>query len=331
VENASANAVELVVEMLELDGEVVVIGAAPQAIDIPVVTVSPTGVDFSTLDPIGAAAAAAAGQIGDSDTENLNLAASATVRIPAFTISEGLLVCGPQARVTTVVDSDRTPIPLSGAGTGTVGFDSGSVGESGQRLLLNDVHYSCGESVVIRIGNADTAAGGDLTGQLAVVPGGEPSPFDSIEVPNSDSESAPTTVAVQVSNLGSVIGTVRLAITNATGDQQDFDVTVPPDTLTTGEFVCGTEFRVSASYPDPETPDDNSTERLVILTGDGTGSPGFDENSVSREGERILSVGTHLECGNTILVTIRDDVAPVGFQGLGVFFGTVEVLGAGEP
>ncbi len=332
LENASAGAVTLTVEMLDRNGAAIETAAAPQGVDIPVVTITPDGVNYATLNPIGAAAAAAAGNITDLTATGLDLAPSADVRVPAFAISEGFLLCGAIARVTaTLEDGDETPVPLFGAGTGTPGFDSGSIGETGQRYLVEGVHYTCGEAVVIRVGDAAAAVGDDVRGELAVVAGDEPSPFDPIEAPDDDDvDDTPTTVAIQVENLGSVIGTVRLIVATAAGNEQNFTVTVPPGAMSTGAFTCGTQFTVSASYPDPETPEDQETERLVILTGDGTGSPGFDSNSVSRQGDRILEVGAHVACGDTIRITIRDDVEPVGFSGAGAFSGTVEVFSAGE-
>ena len=99
-----------------------------------------------------------------------------------------------------------------------------------------------------------------------------------------------------------------------------------PNSSSTGDFACATQFQISSSFPNPETPEDRSTEALVILAGDGTGSLGFDENSVSREGERYLVLGTHLSCGDVVQVNLSGDVDPIGFSGLGVFSGRVEVV-----
>jgi hypothetical protein len=166
---------------------------------------------------------------------------------------------------------------------------------------------------------------------------GADSPFEPIVDPGTssgddpddpDADSDPSTIAIQVANQGAVIGTLRLEVTTSTGGTQDFEVTVPPAAITEGAFACGTQFKFVATYPDPENPEDQETERVVVLTGAGTGSLGFDEASVARNGERFLIVGSDVSCGDTVRVTLRDDVEPIGFQDLGVFSGSVEVFAA---
>ncbi len=42
----------------------------------------------------------------------------------------------------------------------------------------------------------------------------------------------------------------------------------------------------------------------VVLTGNGTGTDGFDENSISVVRGRLFQLGTHFECGDTITLTV---------------------------
>ncbi|GJM23828.1 MAG: hypothetical protein DHS20C16_02430 [Phycisphaerae bacterium] len=349
IENATASPVQIMVEVLDADGNILDVGGGSGAVNIPVVTVTPGSVSFSTLEPIGAAAAALGGTSTDGGTgadgeavvgSPLAIGSQANVRVPGFSISEGFLACGEAIRITGQIESSEAAVSFSGDGTGTFGFDEGSVGDSGERFLVRTIHFDCGESVVIRVDSDGEGVGSDAgqraSGALAVVASGQASPFDPIVDPgdsgdgDGDSDTPPvsTDVTIQIANEGSVISTSVVKL-NTGVEEQEFTVTVPPGSQTEGTFDCGTQFTISATYPNPETPDDLETEALVILSGDGTGAPGFDEVSVSREGERILVVGTHLNCGDTILVTLDDEVEPIGFQGIGVLSGTVEVIPGG--
>lgn len=343
IENATASPVQIMVEVLDEDGNILDVGGGFGAVSIPVVTVSPGSVSFSTLQPVGAAAAALGNSSSDGGTGEdavgspLAIGSQANVRVPGFSISEGYLACGEAIRITGQIASSETTVSFSGDGTGTFGFDEGSVGDSGERFLVRTVHFGCGDSVVIRVDTDGEGVGADAnqraTGELAVVGSGQGSPFDPIVDPGTggdgdgDTPAVSTDITIQIANEGSVISTSIVTL-NTGVDEQEFTVTVPPGAQTEGAFDCGTQFTISASYPNPETPEDMESEALVILSGDGTGSPGFDEVSVSRQGERILVVGTHVNCGDTILVTLDDEVAPIGFQGIGVLSGTVEVIPA---
>lgn len=333
------------VEVLDAEGNLLDVGGVFGPVEIPVVTVSPGSVSFSTLQPVGAAAAALGGSTGgDLDGEDtagspLAIGAQANVRVPGFSISEGFLACGEAIRITGQIESSEAQVSFSGDGTGTFGFDEGSVGDSGERFLVRTIHFGCGDSVVIRVDSDGEGVSGESSqlarGELAIVAPGLASPFDPIVDPgNSDSgdDDMPpvsTDVTIQIANQGGVISTSVVTLNNGV-DEQTFTVTVPPGAQSEGVFDCGTQFTLSATYPNPETPEDLESEALVILSGDGTGSPGFDEVSVSREGQRILVVGTHVNCGDTILVTLDDDVEPIGFQGIGVLSGTVEVIPGGQ-
>jgi hypothetical protein len=343
IENATASPVQIMVEVLDEDGNVLDVGGGFGVVSIPVVTVTPGSVSFSTLEPVGAAAAALGGTTdGGTGADGeavvgspLAIGSQANVRVPGFSISEGFLACGEAIRITGQIASSEAPVSFSGDGTGTFGFDEGSVGDSGERFLVRTIHFGCGDSVVIRVDTDGEGVGSDANqragGALAVVASGQASPFDPIVDPgdggDGDGNSPPvsTDVTIQIANEGSVISTAVVKL-NTGVEEQEFTVTVPPGSQTEGAFDCGTQFTLSATYPNPETPEDMETEALVILSGDGTGAPGFDEVSVSRQGERILVVGTHVNCGDTILVTLDDDVEPIGFQGIGVLSGTVEVI-----
>lgn len=331
IENATASTVDVTIEVLDANGELV--STAPfNAIDIPVVTVTTEAVTYSTLEPIGAAAARASGSSTTGDGEGTvtsGLGAQATVRVSGLAMSEGFLLCGETIKITATIEGEDTSVLLTGNGTGTPGFDEGSVGETGERYLLSGIDFECGNGVVVRIDDDGTTSG--ATGRVAVVASGEGSPFDPIDDPTggdtNSNGTASTKVLVQIDNRGSVIANATVLVTTTTGDQSH-DVTVPPGDTTEGEFTCGTRLTLSATYPDSDATE--GTESLVILTGDGTGSLGFDESSVSPEGERILVVGQHVECGETVFVTLHDDVKPAGFTGIGVLGGTVQVLSAGE-
>ena len=342
VENATASAVEVVIQVLDVNGEPVELDASTPFVDIPVVTVTTEEVSFSTLTPIGAAAAAQAQQSGAGDgvSDGLSdLGAWTTVHMPGFAITEGYLVCGPIVQVSATLQDTETVVLFEGEGTGTPGFDAGSVGEFGERFLLEGVHFACGQSVVIRIGEDGSAT----NGKLAVVPAGGISPFDPIESPDTgtgeggedggDSEEPSSTdIQVQIENRATIIADVHMVV-GTTAGEQSFDVSVPPDAATEGEFACGTQLTFSAVFPNTERPpnqEDNSLfpDAIIVLTGDGTGAPGFDEASVSPDGERFLVVGTHVNCGDTVVLTILDDSAvltPNGFNGVGVGAASLQV------
>lgn len=324
LENATSSTINVVVDVLNADGEA--IDATQTVVEIPVVTITDAGVSYGVLTPIGASAAAQSGALGASAYDT-----TADVRIPGFQSSAGAVYCGSIIQITAQVDEDDTPIRLSGDGSGTPSFDRGSVGESGERYLIAGVDFECGEEIIVRVGQDLSGAGSATSGAVAVVAEGGTSPFDPIVNPGSDDDNEtpdPTTITVQVENQGTVIGTMRLEVSTSSGGTQEFEVTVPPGATTQGDFACGTQLKLVATYPDPETPEDQDTERIVVLSGDGTGAIGFDDQSVSRNGERYLVVGSDVNCGDTVRVTIRDDVDPIGFQGIGVFSGTVTVTSA---
>lgn len=324
LENATASTTEFLLEALDASGDPIS-AASVQPVNIPVVTIGEGGVNFGVLTPVGAGAAVADGSLLPGGLGLFDV--SATVQVPGFAATDGALYCGQMVRISAQTKVTEGLISLSGAGAGTPAFDEGSVGETGERYLRAGVDFECGETIVVRVGQDASGAGSSSAGAVAVIVPGASSPFGPIPNPGSSAGGqTPATIAIEVENRGAVIGTLRLEVTPSSGAVQEHLVTVPPSAVTTGTFACGTTFRLSASYPDPETPDDQDTERLVILTGDGTGALGFDEASVSRTGERYLVVGTHVSCGDTVHVVLRDDVEPIGFSGIGAFSGTVTVF-----
>ena len=334
VENATASAVDVVVEVLDSDGNL--IDTSIEAIDIPVVTITTDNVSYSTLTPIGAAAAQLQQDETMGDSEYDWSAAKASVRVPGFAISEGILSCGAIVKVTASVDDDESPVLFSGEGTGTPGFDAGSVGAEGERFLVIGEDITCGQNVVIRIG-ADSSTGttgvsSTATGMLAVVDEGESSPFDPIDTPGSGTGQSDTTITVKVDNQASIIADLSMVISASAGDQT-YSTSVPPDEVTEGAFSCGTQLTFSATFPNTDRPPDQQPsdeypDATILLTGDGTGALGFDESSISADGERILVFGTHVDCGDTVSVTILDDSAvmtPNGFNGVATGSGVVQV------
>ena len=87
-----------------------------------------------------------------------SLASEATIRVGPGDFSEGTMGCGPRAVVTAVV-GDGTQVALSGSGAGTPAFDQGSVGLTGERFLLFESDYICGDVVVVRIEDNGTGVG----------------------------------------------------------------------------------------------------------------------------------------------------------------------------
>ena len=356
IENATASAAQVVVELLDRRGDPIDDSTLGGGVEIPVVTIVPGSVQFSTLQPIGASASQAAGA-----TEAGLAATSSTVQVPGQQTSDGDVFCAPVIKVTATVGEQATPVRLSGDGTGTPGFDSGSVGAEGERFLVQGDDFVCGQGVVMHIDDDGSGVGSSgsasAAGRLAVVDAGSASPFDTTggftgggtsggsSSGGSDMTSTgfgdggsgqPTdTIRVRIDNRASRIASVDLLVGTTSGDQS-FNANVPADAITEGDFACGTQLTITAGFPDPdnENVDPNGPQSLVILTGDGTGSPGFDGSSVSLDGQRILVVGTHVQCGDTVLVTLQGDAgggsAPIGFEGLIVLGGSVEVFGPGE-
>lgn len=350
IENDTPSSAKITFELLDALGNPIDETALAAPVQIPVIDISPGNIQVSTLQPVGATA--------ELSTGGGVLAASSTVQVPGLQVSEGGVFCAPVVKVTAAVGEEDAPVRLTGDGTGTPGFDSGSVGEAGERFLVEGDDYFCGQAVVMSIDDDGTSVGGSesgsASGRIAVIEAGSGSPFDNPFDAGADSgegdssggadastnsvgdqDVAADTIRVRIDNQASRIATVDLLVGTTSGDQT-FNASVPADEITEGDFTCGTQLTITAGFPDPDSQevDPDGPEALVILTGDGTGSPGFDGSSVSLDGQRVLVVGTHVECGDTVLVTLQGDAgggsAPIGFEGLIVLGGSVEVLKPGE-
>jgi len=341
IENATASAARVVVELLDSQGQPIEGSQAGAAVDIPVVTITPGSVQFSTLTPVGAAAGQGAAVSGF-------LATSSTVQVPGQETSEGGVFCAPVIRINATIGEGEQTVRLTGDGTGTPGFDSGSVGADGERFLVEGVDYVCGQAAVVRI---DDDGATTASGRVAVVNAGSGSPFGSTGFGDSSGsgdsggdmgsngtsggDAPPELIRVRIDNQALRIATVDL-IVGTTSGEQTFSANVPANEATEGDFTCGTQLTITATFPEVNGGEAGASDAqsVVILTGDGTGSEGFDDSSVSLNGERILVVGTHVDCGDTVLVTLQGDAgggsAPIGFEGLIVLGGSVEVLGPGE-
>ena len=141
-----------------------------------------------------------------------------------------------------------------------------------------------------------------------------------------------------IENQASIIADVNLVVAASAGEQT-FETSIPPDETTEGIFTCGTQLTVSATFPNTDRPPSQSAsdeypDATIVLTGDGTGAIGFDEASIAATGERILVVGTHVNCGDTVTITIVDDSAvmtPNGFNGVATGAGVVTVGDEDDP
>lgn len=262
-----------------------------------------------------------------------DLAAEATVRVGAGTYSEGELLCGQQILISATVGNEgETLVLLEGSGTGTPGFDEGSVGLSGERTLLFDVHYACGDMVVIRIEDDGTGVGGSTSsvglGEVAVYVEGQVPPVGDLPVidpaTGEDEETADSsdgqtpagtdTVSVTIDNqTGSGIALELRVGTGDTEADELIEVTVIGFGIANGVLACAQQVTLRALIIDSETGEDGAEPTLyqIMLSGDGTGAVGFDEATIGPGNTRILQQGEHFQCGDTILITILDDAIDV--------------------
>jgi|GEM_PF-2211010 len=77
----------------------------------------------------------------------------------------------------------------------------------------------------------------------------------------------------------------------------DTEVIVGGGNSTTGAIPCGNVVTVVAT-------DSNSTSSVIQLTGDGTGTEGFDSNSIAIIRGGLFQQGIHFDCGDTITVMV---------------------------
>ncbi|MGB0715773.1 MAG: hypothetical protein ACPGXK_07840 [Phycisphaerae bacterium] len=249
-------------------------------------------------------------------------------------VTEGSIVCHEQVTVT-ATNAVSENLILSGEGTGTPGFDSGSTGQSGERFLLFGEHFVCEDTLVLQLATSQD-------GSVSVVSAGEafPEPLTDVTDESSpdglsdsgeggDMVDAPEESAEDADLLMQVVNATEstIQINFAAGDGNlteggsaaivdEFDVRIPPFTSTTGPAVCAVEYIVAASHLEStgttfsEGNGDifngagNVTFHGVVLTGDGTGTEGFDSNTIAVTRGRLLQRGTHYVCGDDVVVTV---------------------------
>jgi len=297
--------------------------ATPTTMDVTVSVTLPADTTSGTT----ADSAAAERRLATKD-----LPAEATVRVGPGSYSEGEVRCGDEVLISaTVGDSADRIVQLAGAGTGTPGFDEGSLGLSGERTLLFDVHYTCGDTVVVRVTDDGTGVGDSSSsvglGQVAIYAEGEvpavgdlgsavvdTSGTDGGDATTDGAGAPPDTVNLTIDNVtGSGIG---LELTAGTGDP-DTDslaqVTVLPFGIAHGSLTCAQQLGIRALIVDSESGQDGGEPTLyqIVLTGDGTGTVGFDQATIGPGNVRFLVQGEHYHCGDTVLITILDDAAGI--------------------
>ncbi|MHC4092722.1 MAG: hypothetical protein ACYSVY_21015, partial [Planctomycetota bacterium] len=221
----------------------------------------------------------------------------------------------------TVGDEAPNTVQLEGSGTGTPGFDEGSVGLSGERTLLSDTHYVCGETVVIRIYDDGTGVGGSTSsvglGQVTVYAKGEVPPVGDLPVFDADStdgdgsaddgsgdgDSTTETGEIDLTIDNQTASGISLELQVGTGDtaaDEQSQVTVIPFGIANGVLACAQQVTVRALIIEAETGEDGASPTLyqVMLTGEGTGTVGFDEATIGPGNSRLLLQGEHFGCGD---------------------------------
>ena len=286
-----------------------------------------------------------------------SLLSEATIRVDPGEFSEGEILCGAQMVVTAAAGGDGgTSVLFEGAGTGTPGFDENSVGLSGERILDFGEHYTCSDTVVIRINDDGTGVSGSSSsvglGEVAVYAEGAVPPvgdLPSYDAEPDDEEDEPGDTTETEDAAETDTGSVNIALDNqtesgialtflvGTGDAETDDqlaVTVLPFGIASGTLTCARQITVQALIIEPETgvSDSEPTLYQVTLTGDGTGTVGFDEATIGPENTRLLVRDEHFDCGDTIRITILDDAGYIdeGEDEMArIGSGTVEVVPAG--
>jgi hypothetical protein len=252
-----------------------------------------------------------------------------SIRVAGGQFSAGEIACGQTYAVAAAIGgTDATAVLFSGEGTGTIGFDSSSIGVSGERLLLFGEHYACGNTIVVHVSDDGTGIGLSTSdtplGELRVYTTGQTVPEPELPDPdNLDEDPLQEEVTlVLVNGVESCIqvhfaaGTGSPASTDGSGVLGDFDVRVPAGLATTGSGICAQEYVISAAHletlqstytqssGDTFASDGSVNYHAVVLHGDGTGTEGFDSNSVAVVDGRLLQLGTHFNCGDTITVMV---------------------------
>jgi hypothetical protein len=254
---------------------------------------------------------------------------NAVVRVASGNTSSGTLLCGEQITISAAVGSgSSTAVELTGAGAGTPGFDSGSLGTSGDRFLIQQVDFACGDAVLIKILAVDRA-------ELEVIAAGSPLPAPVTGgIETRDDEDTPTTdlakVTFRLENATATPADITVSAQSASTstDQKEgsnqTSVRVPASQFSLGEITCGGTFVVNGTIED-------GTDSKILFTGAGTGTPGFDDASIGLDGERILLFEDHYQCGESIVVRITDDGTGIGASTSNAPLGWVNVFAAGAP
>ncbi len=250
------------------------------------------------------------------------------IRVQAGEVTGGAVLCGDMLTVTvTVGDAESAAVDLTGAGTGTPGFDSGSVGLTGERFLIADTHFACNDTILIQLPRSDSGEI-DVVAQGAPLPepitsgGGttEPDPGDGDgDVVEPEVEQVALVVVNETESTVQVnfaAGDGTLSGGDGSGLAAEFDVRVPSGATTRGSAECATEYIVAAAHLEATATtyseggatifDSGGGVNFhgVVLTGDGTGTDGFDSTSIPVSRGRLLQDGIHYACGETVTVTI---------------------------
>jgi hypothetical protein len=252
----------------------------------------------------------------------------AIVHVPGGRATSGSLACGHRVIVYAVVgEISSTVTKFGGDGSGTPGFDSGSVGTTGERYLLHAVDYACGDTIVVQLDSAENGrvtvvSPGESLPQTILDPGAEPGDDGEPDGPTG----ASPTVTFRVENATATAGDVTITRSGAAGGSGqdistpvDVEVRVPPGSFSLGEITCAELFTVRAEMT-------NASSSAVLLTGDGTGTAGFDGASIGFDGERLLAFGDHYTCGQSIVVRITDDGSGIGTSASETPLGLVNVF-----
>ncbi len=256
------------------------------------------------------------------DTDADKTSSDTVIYVLGGNTSVGSVPCDETITIAAVMsDSSSTAVAFSGDGTGTPGFDSGSVGASGQRHLIRDTHFTCADSILIQLSSSGS-------GTVVVVEEGEsfPDPVTTSDETDPTEGSEPATVRLQLENATATAADVTIA--TGTSEEEGETTTgqpvrVPAGQYTTGEVACGADYVISGTMAG----DDSAA---LLFSGDGTGTAGFDSASVGLDGERLLAFLEHYACGETVVIRIEDDGSGIGSSTSETPLGTVAVYAANE-
>ncbi len=256
--------------------------------------------------------------LGDGSAQRqaqVALTNEAIIRVEAGATTTGVVLCNARIEVAaSVIDTGLTPVTLAGDGTGTTGFDSGSVGLQGERVLFNTFDFECVDTILVRVNNP-------ASGEVRVVRPGEeiPDPVDG----GPAEERGDLTF-----RLDNATATDANIIISSTNTVEGVDppgqilVQVPPGEYTAGTLPCGFTYKIEGTI--------EGTSDSIVFDGEGTGTEGFDSGSVGPSGERFLQVDEHYLCKQTVVVTVTDDGTGVGSSVSETPTGTIDVYNYGE-